>query len=318
MAASAYLPRVPPALTVVVVAYDMARELPRTLRSLASGYQRGMRPDDYVVVVVDNGSPEPPDAALIGEFPGRLRLERRTSATPSPAAAANLGIAIAQGDLIGLLIDGARLASPGLLRLSLLAARLAERPVIATLGWHLGEAPHMEAAARGYDQTAEDRLLAEAGWEEDGYRLFALSSLSGSSRRGWFGPMGESNALFMPRGLWDELGGLEEAFSLPGGGLVNHDLYRRACTLSGVQLIVMLGEGTFHQVHGGASTSRRVPRSEAWAEYEGLRGEAYEPPQVSPLYLGSIPEPALPHLEHSLRWACRAANPNTPLEDPPR
>ena len=33
------------------------------------------------------------------------------------------------------------------------------------------------------------------------------------------------------RTMWDELGGLDERFALPGGGLVNHDLYRRACDL---------------------------------------------------------------------------------------
>ena len=37
------------ALSVVVVAYDMARELPRTLRSLAPGYQRGIAADEYEV-----------------------------------------------------------------------------------------------------------------------------------------------------------------------------------------------------------------------------------------------------------------------------
>ena len=49
----------PLSLSVVVVAYDMARELPRTLRSLSTPYQRDLESADYEVVVVDNGSPEP-------------------------------------------------------------------------------------------------------------------------------------------------------------------------------------------------------------------------------------------------------------------
>ena len=104
-----------------------------------------------------------------------------------------------------------------------------------------------------------------------GYRLFELSTLAGSSGRGWFGPLGESNALFMQAALWAELGGLDEEFALPGGGLVNHDLLRRACELPGAELIVLLGEGTFHQIHGGAATSGRYTREEAGDEYERAR-----------------------------------------------
>ena len=43
-------------LSVVVVAHDMSRELPRTVRSLAPDYQRGVKADDYEVIVIDNGS----------------------------------------------------------------------------------------------------------------------------------------------------------------------------------------------------------------------------------------------------------------------
>jgi hypothetical protein len=272
----------------------MARELPRTLRSLAPGYQRGIDPDDYEVIVVDNGSPEPLDPAMLAAFPGALRHFRIEDAPPYPARAANLGIEMAQADLVGLLLDGARMASPGLCAHALLAHRLADRPVIATPGWHLGPGRHMDAAAVGYDRDAEDRLLGETDWERDGYRLFSVSTLAASSSRGLFAPMGESNALFMPNALWTELGGLDEHFVLPGGGLSNHDLYRRACSLDGVQLVVLLGEGTFHQVHGGAATSGRLTWDEMHAEYVALRGAAYRPPDNDRLYVGRVPETALP------------------------
>ena len=49
------------------------RELPWTLRSLASPYQRGdPDPVDYEVVVVDNGSPTPVDEALVAVLPGPI------------------------------------------------------------------------------------------------------------------------------------------------------------------------------------------------------------------------------------------------------
>jgi hypothetical protein len=290
-------------ISVVVVTYDMDRELPRTLQSLAPGYQKDIDPSDYEVIVVDNGSPRPPDGAMLAAFPGRLRAARIDSAPASPAHAANLGLDMAEGALVGLLIDGARMASPGLISQAMLASRLTDRAVVTTLAWHLGDVPHMRAAEVGYDREVEDQLLRRTDWEADGYRLFEISTLAGSSRRGWFGPLEESNALFMQGPLWQELGGLDERFEQPGGGALNHDLYRRACGLEGTRLIVLLGEGTFHQIHGGALTSATYPREMALAEYEALRGVPLSTPRFEPLYLGTVPPQALPHLEYSLRWA---------------
>ena len=299
-------------LSVVVVAYDMARELPRTLRSLSPKHQLGIAADDYEVIVVDNGSPTPVDPSVIDAFPGRIRLERLDPAPPSPVRAANLGLGAARGDLVGLLIDGARLASPGLLSGALRARRLAERPVITAPAFHLGSVTHMRAAEVGYDQAAEDALLADSGWETDGYRLFDCSTLAGSSGRGLFGPMGESNSLFTLPAIWAELGGLDERFALPAGGLANHDLYRRACSLDRVELIVLLGEGTFHQYHGGAATSRRFTWEQMHADYEAIRGEPYRPPTNAPLYVGRVAPPVLPHVARSAEQANKRAVPGAP------
>ena len=65
--------------------------------------------------MVDNGSADPSIPRSSDAFGGRLRVERIDPAPPSPARAANVGLGLAEGDLVGLIVDGARLASPGLL-----------------------------------------------------------------------------------------------------------------------------------------------------------------------------------------------------------
>lgn len=300
-----------PKLSVVVVVHDMARELPRTLRSLSPVQQVGIDAAHYEVVVIDNGSAVPVDQAVLDGFAGNLRHHRIDPAPASPVGAANHGIGMAGGDLVGLVIDGARLASPGLLHGALRARSLADRPLITAPAFHLGPVTHMRAAEVGYDQAAEDDLLARSGWDGDGYRLFEISTVAGSSGRGLFGPMGESSSLFATRAIWDELSGLDERFALPGGGLANHDLYRRACGLPGIELVVLLGEATFHQYHGGAATSRRFGWDDMHAEYHAITGARHEPPSNPALYVGAVPSAALSHIERSARQAMnRLARPN--------
>jgi hypothetical protein len=293
----------PPSLSIVVVSHAMERELPRTVRTLDPQYQRGISADDYEVILVDNGSAVPPGEKLVESFSGTLHVHVLEDAPPSPARAANLGVAAAKADFIGLIVDGARMSSPGLLATALLARRLADTPIVATAAWHLGPVRHMNAVDAQYDQHVEDELLASVPWEQDGYSLFSISTLAGSSGRGWFGPLGESSALFMPRQAWSDLGGLDEAFVLPGGGLVNHDLYRRAHELPGVRTVVLLGEGTFHQFHGGAATSGTLTWDQMHAEYEALRGMPYKPPRRAAIYVGELHEPAIPHVLESARLA---------------
>jgi glycosyltransferase involved in cell wall biosynthesis len=282
----------------------MARELPRTAFSLGHRYQRGTGMGKVELIVVDNGSAVPVDeGALEQAFGAQVRLERIDPAPPSPAHAANVGIELATGDMIGLIIDGARLASPGLVDGARRAGRLADRAVVTAPAWHLGPVVHMKAAEAGYGQVAEDELLDRSGWEDDGYALFSHSTPAASSARGLFGPMGESSSLFLTRALWDELGGLDEGFELPGGGLVNHDLYRRACELPGAELVVLLGEGTFHQYHGGAATSRRLTWDDMHAEYRRVRGIDHVPPPNQPLFVGRVPKAFLAHVARSAEQA---------------
>ena len=182
-----------PKLSVVVVVYNIPREVPRTLLSLSASYQRDIAPGDYEVIVVDNGSDPALDPEMVASFGSNFRLIRVEPAPPSPAHAVNRGIAAARGDIVGVMIDGARIASPGLLHFALHGAYLYDKAVVAALGWYLGFDFQRFAIRAGYDAAREDALLASIDWPEDGYRLFEISTLDESSVEGWFCPIAESN-----------------------------------------------------------------------------------------------------------------------------
>lgn len=295
------------ALSVILVAYNMGREIPRTIQSLSPSLQHGIAADDYEIIVVDNGSSAPIDLAQLRQWGANVRLEQVHTPTVSPVPAVNMGLALAQGDLCGVLVDGARMVTPGLLASAITAQRLHARPVIATVGFHLGPDHQSRSVTRGYNQTVEDRLLREVDWESDPYRLFRISVFAGSSPRGWFVPMTESNALFLTSTMWRELAGYDPGFVSPGGGLANLDIYARACSLPDCRLIVLLGEGTFHQIHSGVSSNSPESKWQQFHdEYRQVRGQAYRAPPNQPLYVGNLPREAMPFIAWSAQTYLKA------------
>ncbi len=301
-------------LSVVLISYNMARELPRTVLSLSPGMQRGMRADDYEVLVIENGSTEPIDEDACRRLLPNLVFCHMENPTPSPAPAINKGLKLARGDLVGVFIDGARIASPGILANALAAARLSSRPAIGTLAFHLGPRVQMESVREGYDREAEDALLSACRWEEDGYRLFDIAALAGSSRCGWFGCPAETNALFLTGRHWLEIGGYDERFVTPGGGLVNLDVWARLCADPSFSVVMLLGEATFHQVHGGIATNSLNPPQEAFhAEYESLRGRPFEAPSRALPLFGTPPQQALRWIAHSALLAQGEVTPDATL-----
>lgn len=295
-------------LSIVVIVYNMRREAERTLYSLSPAYQRGgVGPEDYEVIVVDNGSNPPLGVGAVRRHGPHYRYFYLDAAEPSPAQAVNYGVRQGHGEFIGILVDGARLVTPNLVSLALLAFRLHPNPVVSVMGWHLGPERQNLSIRKGYNQAEEDRLLASIGWpHEDPYRLFGISSLGGSSQSGCFLPFSESNALFLNRKLHDRLGGFDERFRFPGGGLVNLDYFHRCLSDTSSHLINLLGEGCFHQIHAGVSTN--IPPEDqarcfaAWnEEYKSLRGHDFVAPDArsKTWHFGPVSPHALPFIQLS-------------------
>jgi cephalosporin hydroxylase len=278
-----------PDISLVICAYNMARELPRTLFTLSPSYQRGVEALHIEVIVVDNGSTPPVKAdEAMAMLPG-ARVIRVENASPSPARAINDAMAATRGTMVGLWIDGARMATPGILARAHEAWSQDPRSPVSTLAFHLGPDMQARSVEDGYDAAAEDALLASVPWQNDGYRLFDVAVLAGSSKTGWFGSISETNGLFMDRVLWDKLGGLDTRFASPGGGYVNLDLWSRAVKASRGGPWMILGEGTFHQVHGGAATnSSGEARAAMRAEYETIVGRPFKAPRYEAKYVGGL------------------------------
>jgi len=241
-------------LSVVVAAYDMRREIPRTVRSLSPPYQTGIDPARVEIIVVDNGSPEPVEAAWFAGVAADVRVMRFPPGDPSPCRAINAGAAAARGSSIAVLIDGARLASPGLFERAFAAMRIAGDVFVATMGFHLGSEPQQVSLAKGYSRELEDRLLAQIGWPQDGYRLFEICARGESYHDGVLSPFSETVAFVMRRESFERIGGFHEGFRYGGGGLANFEFFERVHADDAITPVVLVGEGTFHQVHYGSTT----------------------------------------------------------------
>lgn len=270
----------------------MRREARRTLLSLTSAYQHNIHDLSYEVIVIDSGSTQPLEQAWVESFGENFRYVYFESSFPSPCAALNHGVQISRGEYVMVCIDGARILSPGILHYSMLAAKIYPNPVIYTLSMHIGPKLQNHLVDEGYSQTDEDSLMDTVDWEADGYLLFDISSLASSSDGGYFSPVNESNCVTLRRSTYQKLGGFNEKFRSNGGGIVNLDFFNRANMLDdGTSSVMLLGEATFHQFHGGTATNASL-KQRLWEkmriEYELIYGERYQPYIVRPTFLGSI------------------------------
>ena len=100
-----------PLISIVVIFHDMNREAERTLLSLTPAYQSADFP--YQVIAVDNGSAQPLSGARVRRFGPQFEHHFFATASPSPCAAVNWAVERAAADHVAVLVDGARILSPG-------------------------------------------------------------------------------------------------------------------------------------------------------------------------------------------------------------
>lgn len=123
--------------------------------------------------------------------------------------------------------------------------------------------------------------------------MFDISTLAQSWQGGFFGAVpAEFSWVALPRQLYEALGGYDARFQSPGGGLVNHHFRNRALALPATTAVALLGEGVFHQVHGGVATNvpmSQHPMKQFHVEYRVITGSEYKiSPVENPLYFGRL------------------------------
>ena len=293
-----------PLLSIIVIVYDMPRQALNTLISLSPDYQQGVQAADYEVIVVENRSRRNMDVEAITALPGNFRYFLRDEPGVSPAAAINFAFTQAQGAFVGLMIDGARMVSPGVVQYALMARRMTSEAMVVVPGYHLGEHEQQFHLSRGYSEQHEQRLLEGIDWQRNGYRLFEISCLSGANPNGIFHPFMECNCLFLDVEVFRDIGQADERFDLPGGGALNLCIYRKAAMHPHTRSFMLPGEGSFHQLHGGVTTSeveeRETILNRQREQLTELLGESFRSPTVEPILLGKVHGPALRYLKHSV------------------
>jgi glycosyltransferase involved in cell wall biosynthesis len=283
-------------LSIVINFYNNRREAMNSLYALTRAYQRDAGEIEFEVIAIDHGSTQALDEAAVRAFGPEFQYRYVKTDAVSPAVAINAACRDARGDKLIVIIDGAHILSPGIYARSHQALRQFSAPFVASVSFHLGPKQQNESVNEGYNQTIEDGLLARCGWKQNGYRLYTIAGSFADPGMGWFGCAFEAGCFAMRKEDYFALGGFDERFVARGGGLVALDFFQRAVARPHGDYVMLLGEGSFHQFHGGvASNAPKAahPWAQFNAEYTRIRGKPFARVPRRPFYFGALPNEAL-------------------------
>lgn len=289
-----------PKVSIILIGYRMAAQLHNTLYTLGVDFQQNVTQEDYEVILIENSSAQNLSPEYVATLPANVHyfLREETSHTPVPAI--NFAFEQCRGDYIGLIMDGARMLSPRVIYNALQCRSLDSNILGVVPGYHLGEQEQHEYEDPQQALDSEAALLESVDWRNDGYELFRISTYSGANRRGYLHPIMECNCIFASAENYAAIGHANEDFTLRGGGSVNLHIYRSLGMLDHSRVFVWPGEGSFHQYHGGVTTSSYEDR-QAEIERHRVQLHSYWPGgfhalRREPTLFGSISEQALPFL----------------------
>ena len=274
-ALEAYTPAATPVpfdgLTFVIATYNIPRHLERTLRCCGAKYQSA--PSDQIeIIVVDNGSTPPVPQSIMQSHPDISEIIR-VDGKPSPVFGLNEGLRRARFNNVALMIDGAHILSPGVFQRTKEVVGQFSRPVINVPQYMLGETSQTFSTSE-FAFEHEEHELDRLGWPADGYSLFnfatRVTELADRPELFDF----ESNCLISTKAVFDECGAFDERFSEPGAGMANVEMFWRLIHEPLNTYVRLPGEGSFHQDHGGTTTSlTREQRADLLADFHAHNKE---------------------------------------------
>ena len=245
---------------------------------------------------------DPPTAGSARTSSGASARSSTTStsaseSSPSPANALNRGLELARGRAVAVMIDGAHVLTPGVLHFGMLGLSTYAPAVVSTQQWYVGPGEQNEAVSKGYDEGLRGPALRA---RSSGPSTATSSSTSGTSSVAATGSTGSGRAT--ASSCRARCSTRSERWTttstLPGGGFANLDFFERMTTSPRIKLVTILGEGSFHQVHGGTTTNapestERQDLLESYGDqYAEIRGRVFKSPAKVVHYVGALPDSA--------------------------
>lgn len=285
----------------------MANQLTNTLFTLSTEYQLGIGENDYEVIVIENESDDNLSEETVSSLPKNFQFYRRPNDSVSPVSAIEFGLKQCRGRFLGLIIDGAQMITPQVLKYTLMAFKISEDALVALPGYHLGEVMQHEAADRDVLLREQTKFLSRSNWQSNGYRLFEWACFSPGNKHGFLHPLMECNAFFCLKETFLAIDGADHRFQYPGGGAINLHLYRKLGLRRKTRLFVLPGEGTFHQYHAGVTTTASADYEETVARFKAQLQEIWKQDfkglRREPTLFGTISQQAQPFLLKSCEKA---------------
>jgi len=276
-------------LTIIVIFFNGQREASRTLYSLCSEYQRDVNVKDYNVIVLDSGSTVPLDKKWVESFAPNFQYQFVETLYPSPTEALRVGLQMVNTKYVGVIIDGAHILTPGVLSEFFHIIKLNPDAFVFTTKYHIGDYHQNDSLTLGHNQEKEDQLFERVNWKKNGYLLYHISNFY-QSPFFEFSASSESNCFFVKTKELKATEVYDKDYYSKGGGLINLDTFKHLTLNPKLENFCILGEGSFHQFHGGASTNvERIehPVAEYNMEYYALNNKPYSSPIYTCKFYGS-------------------------------